>query len=163
MSTGYLFMVLGLLSFAMMGIFHKLADKYDSDPLHITLFAMAFAALFTTFNAFFLAPRTSSKIPFVVFLIAILFGIFCSSGFWFFQRGLRFGNIATSWLLINLSSGVPTILSILVYHEPINLRKILVLVLILISMILLWWDRYSNPRSHAELDSATLAAPGEVD
>ena len=37
---------------------------------------------------------------------------------WLFQRGLRYGRIATSWLLINLSSAVPTALSVIVYHEP---------------------------------------------
>lgn len=163
MSSGYFFMVMGLLSFAVLGIFHKLADKFDSDPLNITLFAMGSAALITTFNVFFLASGESTKIPAAVFLIAVPFGVFASSGFWFFQRGLRFGNIATSWLLINLSSSVPTMLSTIIYHEPVSWRKIWALILVVCSLLLLWWDRYHAQSGNAGLKTSAAAASGEVD
>lgn len=165
MSSGYFFMLMGLLSFAMLGIFHKLADKFDADALNITLFAMGSAALITTFNVFFLAQAPSTRIPTAVFLIAVPFGIFASSGFWFFQRGLRFGNIATSWLLINLSSAVPTVLSTIIYQEPVSWRKVGALILVICSLLLLWWDRYhaQSENSGLETSSAATRAPGEVD
>jgi multidrug transporter EmrE-like cation transporter len=62
-------------------------------------------------------------------------------GLWFFQLGLRHGHIASSWLLINLSAGIPTILSIIFYSEPLNARKFVVFLLVIASMLLLWWDR----------------------
>jgi drug/metabolite transporter (DMT)-like permease len=54
---------------------------------------------------------------------------------------LRHGSIATSWLLINLSAGVPTVLSIVFYREAVGWKKALVLVLVVVSLLLLWWDR----------------------
>ena len=41
MPAGYWFMLFGLLSFAAMGIIHKLGDRYGCNPLHIALFTMA--------------------------------------------------------------------------------------------------------------------------
>ena len=114
MYSAYIFMLLGLLSFAAMGIFHKLADVFHCDPLHLTLLTMGFAALFAITNAFLFNQYTLAGIPAKVILIALPFGIATAAAFWFFQRGLRFGKIATSWLVINLSSATPTVLSILV-------------------------------------------------
>lgn len=151
MYAAYLFMLLGLLSFAAMGVFHKLADVLHCDPLRLTLLAMGFAAIFATGNAFLFNQASPSGVPLKVILIAIPFGIATSAAFWFFQRGLRFGKIATSWLVINLSSATPTALSILVYREPVNPRKMIVLILVFISLVLLWWDR-----SHGRSEVAKL-------
>ena len=54
---------------------------------------------------------------------------------------VRHGDIATSWLAINLSSGLPTIASILIYHEPVGLQRAVALCLIPVSMALLWKDK----------------------
>jgi EamA domain-containing membrane protein RarD len=74
-------------------------------------------------------------------LIALPFGGCAAAALWLFQRGLRYGRIATSWLLINLSAAIPTFLSVVVYREPLSLRKVSVLLLIMASLVLLWWDR----------------------
>ena len=79
---------------------------------------------------------------------------------WLFQRGLRYGRIATSWLLINLSAGVPTVLSVVVYHESLSLRKTLVLLLIVLSLALLWWDRKQDMDKAQTGDM--LPVPGSV-
>ena len=157
MHSAYIFMLLALLSFASMGIFHKLADVFHCNPLHLSLFTMAFAALFAVINLFLFNPDPLISIPGKVILIAIPFGIFTAAAFWFFQRGLRFGKIATSWLVINLSSAIPTILSILVYREPVNGRKMLVLMLVLISLLLLWWDRSREQKKGAELGGTAVS------
>jgi drug/metabolite transporter (DMT)-like permease len=141
MNSGYLFMLLGLLSFATMGIFHKLADRYHADALRVTLFTMGFAALFATLSALWGTSGHLLNVQSRVALLAIPFGVCASAGFWFFQRGLRFGKISTSWLVINLSSATPTLLSILIYREPVSPRKGLALAFVTLSLILLWWDR----------------------
>src|SRR5262245_9193887 len=132
MYAAYIFMLLGLLSFAVMGVFHKLADVFHCDPLRLTLLTMGFAAIFATGTAVVFNQTPLTGIPSKVILIAIPFGVATAAAFWFFQRGLRFGKIATSWLVINLSSATPTVLSILVYREPVNARKLLVLLLVFI-------------------------------
>jgi drug/metabolite transporter (DMT)-like permease len=150
-------MLLALLSFAAMGVFHKLADVLHCDPLHLSIFTMGFAALFSVINVFLFDLDPLIGIPGKVILIAIPFGIFTAAAFWFFQRGLRLGKIATSWLVINLSSAIPTILSILVYREPVNGRKVLILVLVLISLFLLWWDRTREQRKSMELGGTAIS------
>ncbi len=164
MYSAYIFMLLGLLSFATMGVFHKLADIFHCDPLRLTLFTMGFAASFAVINAFLFNSYPAGGVPGRVILIAVPFGICTAAGFWFFQRGLRFGKIATSWLLINLSSAVPTALSILVYREPVNGRKALALLLVLTSLLLLWWDRSRDQNKGAELGGIVVSpTTGEGD
>lgn len=158
MSSGYLFMLLGLLSFATMGIFHKLADRFHADPLRVTLFTMGFAAMFATLSALYANPGALASVPGRVALLAIPFGVCASAGFWFFQRGLRFGKIATSWLVINLSSATPTLLSVLIYREPVGKLKGLALALVTLSLILLWWDRREEQRANTS-DALGAARP----
>ncbi len=141
MPVGYWFMLVALFSFAAMGIVHKIGDRYACNPLHIALFTMATASVMSLLNVV-IAERTSlASWKTAVPLIALPFGACAASALWLFQRGLRYGRIATSWLLINLSAAIPTVLSVVVYHERLSLRKVSVLLLIVASLVLLWWDR----------------------
>lgn len=144
MKGAYFFVLLGLVSFAAMGILHKLAGRFHCDPLNLTLLTMSSALVLTTLNAVAFAPGALFSVPTRVLLIAVPFGFCASAGFWFFQRGLRYGRIATSWLLINLSAAVPAILSVAIYREPLSLRKLIVLTMVVFSLLLLWWDRYQD-------------------
>src|SRR5216684_4127025 len=116
MPAGYWFMLFALFSFAAMGIIHKLGDRHACNALHIALFTMATScALSLIYTAAAQrASLTSWKIA--VPLIALPFGACAAAALWLFQRGLRYGRIATSWLLINLSSAIATILSVIVYR-----------------------------------------------
>jgi drug/metabolite transporter (DMT)-like permease len=58
-----------------------------------------------------------------------------------FQKGIRFGKISTSWLIINLSTAVPTILSIVCYGEHVGFRRALALGAIVLSLFFLWKDK----------------------
>jgi drug/metabolite transporter (DMT)-like permease len=80
--------------------------------------------------------------------LAIPFGISASIAILAFQAGIRHGDIATSWLAINLSSGVPTIASIVIYHEPVGLHRAIALCLIPVSMALLWKDKRNAEKRH---------------
>jgi EamA domain-containing membrane protein RarD len=73
--------------------------------------------------------------------VAIPFVVSASVAILAFQAGVKHGNIATSWLAINLSAGIPTVASILIYGEPVNTAKALALALIPVSMFLLWKDK----------------------
>ena len=91
-------------------------------------------------------------------LIALPFGACAAAALWLFQRGLRYGRIATSWLLINLSAAIPTVLSVVVYHEPMSSRKMSILLLVVISLVLLWWDRKQD-RAKGEQPTTLKSAP----
>lgn len=150
MDNPYLYMLLGLASFAAMGIIHKLGDRFLCDSLLIAAVAMSVASLVSALNVIVLEKKSLAGVPPNVILIAVPFGISAALGLWLFQRGLRYGRISTSWLLINLSAAIPTVLSIIVYKEPLSLRRTLVLLMIVGSLLLLWWDRQKDRMKEAQ-------------
>lgn len=145
----YVLMAAGLVSFASMGIIHKLGDRYGAQPLGIAMIAMATAALVSLVTSVFLQHDAIRTIPLIAILLALPFGASAAIALWLFQRGLRHGHIATSWLLINLSAGIPTVLSIIVYREVLTARKMLVFLLVIVSLLLLWWDRRGQAKERS--------------
>jgi drug/metabolite transporter (DMT)-like permease len=148
-------MAIGLLSFAAMGVVHKIGDRFGAQPLPIALYALIAAGLLSASRVLWTHAVSTSSMPPAILLIAIPFGGSAGLALWFFQRGLRDGSIATSWLLINLSAGVPTVLSIAFYHEAVGWKKLMVLGLIVISLLLLWWDRRGQIQEPEALPTVT--------
>jgi len=137
---GYILALVSMISFGLLGIFHKLADRQKCTPFMITVvlfttstFIMAIWVLVFK-NAQFVPPKE-------VVAVAIPFGLATVISLWVFQYGIRFGKITTSWVIVNLSAAVPTIASTVMYDEPLGFRKLLILVLIAASILLLWKDR----------------------
>jgi len=154
MATAYIFLLLGLLSFAAMGIIHKIGDRRHAQPLPIALYALVAAGVLSSVRVVGTHALSSGSLSSgslssafalpPILLIALPFGAAAGLSLWFFQRGLRYGSIATSWLLINLSAGLPAVLSVLVYREALGWKKVLVLGLIVLALLLLWWDRRNS-------------------
>lgn len=140
MATGQIYLLLGLLSFSMLGVLHKVADVQKSRPSAINALLFSASLLFVFLFVLFGTP-TGPMVPMRVAAIGIPFGIAASVAILAFQAGLKHGDIATSWLAINLSAGIPTVASILIYDEPVGVVKALALALIPVSMFLLWKDK----------------------
>ncbi|HXR75935.1 MAG TPA: EamA family transporter [Bryobacteraceae bacterium] len=157
MNPGYLYTIAGLLSFSALGVFHKLADVKGCRPSAINALLYAWSTLFS-FLIMMIFQHARPGAPASVISIAIPFGISASIAILALQAGIRHGNISTSWLAINLSSGIPTVASILIYHEAVNARKAVALVLIVLSMVLLWIDRSKQERRRSSAESITDAA-----
>ncbi|MBZ5619157.1 MAG: hypothetical protein LAQ69_10620 [Acidobacteriia bacterium] len=139
MTEGYLYTLLALVGFGALGVFHKLADTFRCRPSSVNAllygWSLAFAAITLALKPVgWSAPRTIPG-------LAIPFGVSASIAILAFQAGIRHGDIATSWLAINLSSGVPTLASIFIYHEPVGWKRAIALGLIPVSMALLWKDK----------------------
>jgi drug/metabolite transporter (DMT)-like permease len=147
MAIGYLYALLGLLSFGALGIFHKLADVRHCRPRAVSVLLYAWSLLFVIGLVTVVRQQPIAAPP-TVMAIAIPFGIASGIAILALQSALPYGNIATSWLAINLSAGVPTVASILIYHEPVSAKKGLALVLIVASMVLLWKDKMMAGRGH---------------
>jgi drug/metabolite transporter (DMT)-like permease len=144
MMEGYLYTVLALLAFSALGVFHKLADTFKCRPSAVNALLYGWSLLFVAIT---LAIRSSGwSGPAGVAGLAIPFGVSASVAILAFQAGIRHGDIATSWLAINLSSGVPTLASILIYHEPVGWKRAIALCLIPVSMALLWKDKRDAER-----------------
>jgi EamA domain-containing membrane protein RarD len=143
--AGQVYLVLGLVSFGMLGILHKLADVKQSRPPAINALLFSASLLFVLLYVLFATPIGAAS-PVRVAAIAIPFGIASSVAILAFQAGIKHGSIATSWLAINLSAGIPTVASILVYDEPVSVGKAVALSLIPVSMFLLWKDKAEEER-----------------
>ncbi len=145
MSIGHLYMMLALLGFSVLGVLHKVADVKQSRPeaINALLFSWSLALVFLYVT--FVTP-TGAEAPTRVAAIALPFGVAASVAILAFQAGVKHGKIATSWLAINLSAGIPTVASILIYKEPVSAGKAAALALIPVSMFLLWKDKQAQDR-----------------
>ncbi|MCC6262153.1 MAG: hypothetical protein IT169_01140 [Bryobacterales bacterium] len=146
MTEGYLYTLFGLIGFGGLGIFHKLADTWDCRPAQVNALLYCWSLVFVV--ATMLLQRQSWQAAADVPILAVPFGICASIAILAFQAGIRYGDIATSWLAINLSSGIPTLASILIYHEPVGWQRGLALCLIPVSMLLMWKDKLDAERRH---------------
>jgi drug/metabolite transporter (DMT)-like permease len=155
-TTGQIYMLLGLLSFSLLGVLHKVADVKQCRPPAITALLYVWSLLLVLG---FVVLRTPSgpAAPSAVVTVALPFGLCAAVAILAFQAGVKHGHIATSWLAINLSAGIPTVASIVIYDEPVSIAKALALALIPASMFLLWKDKQEDERRREA--GAPAAAP----
>jgi drug/metabolite transporter (DMT)-like permease len=156
MMSGYPFLGLAVVSFGILGVLHKVADHRRCQPSVVTGFLFLWAGI--AMSVICVAERgirSVFQMPFWVCAAALLFGVFASLSILNFQHGVRFGKISTSWLIMNLSTAVPVILSILIYKEHIRWKRALGLTLAVVALLLLWIDR------HREESGLALATPRE--
>lgn len=149
MTSGYLYMALALLGFSALGVLHKLADTFDCRPRAVNALLAATSLMLNAGSlAFRRQPLTS---PSEVWTIALPYRGAASVAILAFQAGIRYGSIATSWLAINLSAGIPTVASILYYSEQVTAVRAAALGLIPVSLFLLWKDKRDQERTALEV------------
>jgi hypothetical protein len=152
MHVGYLYILLSLGSYSSLGILHKIAEvKFCRAEAVSTL--MCAWSLCLLLGADLLAGR-SLHAPVHIATLALPFGICAGVAILSLQSALSLGNISTSWLAVNLSAGIPTVLSILLYGEPINWWKLLALLSMALAMVLLWKDSQFKSKSVPALTNA---------
>lgn len=141
---GYFFVFWSLFSYGVLGVCHKLAERKAcrTQPLAAMLLLSASIGM----SAIILFGTRRYTIPAKGFYLSIICGAIALTALLALQEALKYGKIATSWLIINLSSAIPTVGSILVYNEPVNLKKIFILALIAIAIVLVWMDRLEDLR-----------------
>jgi uncharacterized membrane protein len=145
LTSGHLFLFLGLMSFGVLGVFHKLADVKNAEPKALTAVLYSSSVLFALLSLMAMKNQTPTAASPVI-LTALPFGVAAGVAILAFQAGIRHGNITTSWLVINLSSAIPTILSIVIYKEHVTPTKAIALILIPIAIGLLWKERINVAR-----------------
>jgi drug/metabolite transporter (DMT)-like permease len=100
--------------------------------------------LFTMLNSRFgfLDMKVSGlQFPPKVLLIGTCGGVIASLALFVFQTGLKHGKISTSWLIINLATSIPILMSIFLFNETINVLKIAGMLLVLAAVVMLWLDK----------------------
>jgi len=136
----YFYLALAVFSLGMLGVLHKVADHRRCGAEAINLFLFLWASIFLTTYCLIYVPGLTQT-PLKAVGVAAVCGMLAGLAILNFQRGIRYGRISTSWLVINLSTIVPTVLAILVYHEVVTFRRALSLLLAMVSLLLLWLDR----------------------
>ena len=138
----YFYLLLGLISLGGLGVLHKVADHQACRPAAVNMFLFLWAGLVSV--GILLAkvgPERSFSVPWRIIAVAAVCGGFSSVAILTLQQALRHGKISTSWLVINLSTAIPTVLSIVIYREEVGLRRSFSFLLVVASLLLLWWDR----------------------
>lgn len=161
MHLGHLFLAMALVALGLIGIFHKVADQYRCRPRAISVSIFFWAGLFTT--VYLLATGKAGLVtetPGMLYLVAAVCGFLAAAAILAFQAGLRYGKgkIATSWVVINLSTSLPTILSIVIYKEPVSPWKIVGLILVVVAVLLLWKDKQIDEAAAAGLEPVAAAS-----
>ena len=158
MTTAQIYMLLALLSFSLLGVLHKMADVKRCRPSAINALLYGWSLLFVA-GLVTLGRGTGPAAPSTVVAIAVPFGICASIAILAFQAGVKHGHIATSWLAINLSAGIPTVASVLIYDEPVLPGKAIALALIPVSMFLLWKDKKDDEKRREAPSASAVAVP----
>lgn len=154
MTVGYMLLLLGLLAFGSLGIFHKIADHPQCRPKMIALILLFWGGVLTTlYTAAFHARGL--EFPTRVVLIGSGGGALAALALFAFQAGLRYGKISTSWLIINLATSVPILLSIFLFGERLNYGKAAGISLALAAIIMMWWDKKLDLRKTETQTSAS--------
>ena len=155
------YLILALLSFAAMGVLHKLGDRMGGHPARITAVLFAVGLIGAAIRAAAGPGPAGTGAGARAIALAAPFGIASAAAVWSFQAGVRHGRIATSWLILNLSVALPTGLSILLYREPVGARKGVALLLIAASMALMWRDRRRGSAAPSASEVGATVTVGE--
>lgn len=148
MSLGYIYMILSLACFGIIGVFAKYADVQGCKPSAVYTLAYTWSLGFGIF--FILISGGGFHVPPVIYEVALPFGGASAIGGIVFMAGIRYGKISTSWLIINLSAAVPATASVMIYHEPLSQKKVAVLFLAILSVVLLWKDKQEDEKKQAK-------------
>lgn len=141
-------MFAALAAFSFLGIFAKIADLKNCRPGAIYTLLFVWSCVLAVFAAL-VSNQPLGRTPGLVVEVALPFGVCAAVAGLAFQTGIRYGKIATSWLIINLSAAIPTLGSILIYREPVSAKKIMALCLIAGSVFLLWKDKLEDQQRAA--------------
>jgi len=144
---GLLFCFLGALSFGLLGTALKAAERRNANASGLVVAAYAWPALVMMVRTLLLRPW--SHVPGRVFLIAVIFGTCAAVASWAFQVSIRVGKVTVGWLMMNLSAGVPVVVSIWMYHEQLTPLKVAAFVLAIVSVFFLFWGQVLEKRGLA--------------
>lgn len=140
MAHGYLMLAVGALG--LLGVLHKIADfrHCRAEAINLFLFLGAAAAMWAV-SLLSLGAVPIVALPPVAVGVGIVCGLLASTAILNFQHGVRYGKISTSWLIVNLSTALPSVLSIVIYRERLGARRAAGLALAVVALLLLWLER----------------------
>lgn len=152
---GIILCFLGALSFGLLGAVAKGAERRKVNAFALVAGCAGWGAIAMFGRT--LAPGTGFSLPGKAAGLAILFGIFASVAFLAFQISISIGKVTVAWLMMNLSAGVPVVVSIWLYREQLTPLKLIAFGLAVLSLILLFRG-YQAERREAKSPGMAVAA-----
>jgi drug/metabolite transporter (DMT)-like permease len=146
---GLVFCVLSALAFGLLACVSKAAERRNcaASALVVSLFGWATLAMLVRT----LSLGSGLRVPSKVLPVAVGFGICASIAFFAFQTSIKIGKVTVAWLMMNLSSGVPAVVSIWVYKERLTPVKMVGFGLGLVSVLCLFWGQRMDERDGKKL------------
>jgi len=145
---GLFFCFLGAISFGLLGTAFKAAERRKANAAGLVIACFAWPALIMLTRTLLL--KSSVHLPGKVYVIAVVFGMCAAIASLAFQLSISIGKVTVGWLMMNLSAGIPAIVSIWVYHERLTLFKGVAFALIVISIGLLCYGQVMERRAVTE-------------
>jgi drug/metabolite transporter (DMT)-like permease len=161
MLIGYVFLTATILAFGTLGIFHKVADHPNCRPKMTALLLHFWGGVLSSIYIL-MADSHGFAFPPAVLVIGTCTGLVASLTLFVFQTGLKYGKISTSWLIVNLTTAVPVLISIVVFNEKLSPSKSFGVVLVFAAIIMLWLDKRADLKGEipgAGADFQNVSAP----
>jgi drug/metabolite transporter (DMT)-like permease len=136
MRAGVLLCVLGAFSFGLLACVSKVAQRKNCNSSALVVWLFGWATLVMLGRSLTISHPAHVTAP--VTAIAILFGICAAVGYLAFQISIAVGKVTVGWLMMNLSSGIPALVSIWLYAEKLTLLKSIAFGLAVLSLICLF-------------------------
>ena len=136
MRHGILMAVLGALSFGLLGCISKVAEQRRCNPSALVVWVFGWAAMVMLGRSLTLNGRVHVTVP--VIALALACGICAAVAYLAFQTSIEIGKVTLGWLMMNLSAGVPALVSIWLYHEKFTVLKSIAFGLAALSLLCLF-------------------------
>ena len=149
MNGGILICFLGTLSFGLLGCASKAAERKNCAASALVLMIYVWATLAMLIRSAGLPSPMS--LPLKAVAVAVACGICSAVAYYAFQFSIGFGKVSVGWLMMNISSAIPAVVSVFVYHEKLTALKILALGLVLLSLYFIFYGRQAEAQSEPSL------------
>ncbi|MGH2639648.1 MAG: EamA family transporter [Rhabdochlamydiaceae bacterium] len=147
---GLLFCFASAVSFGLLACVSKVAERRKCDASALVASLLGWATLLMLLRSVTLQSKT--HLPLKAVPIAIVFGICGAVAYFAFQSSIEVGKVTVGWLMMNLSAGVPAVVSIWMYNEKLTALKVLAFSLAIISVLLLFWGQKMEQRQVKEIE-----------
>jgi drug/metabolite transporter (DMT)-like permease len=148
MSSGLLPCFLGALCFGLMGCASKFAERRNCQASVLVVLLFTWATLVMLLRSAGLHSMFS--LPHRAIAVAVVCGICAAGAYYAFQSSIGMGKLSVAWLMMNISSAIPAVVSIFEYGESISRLKILALALVLVSLLLIFRGRQMEMQADAD-------------
>ncbi|HEY1208890.1 MAG TPA: EamA family transporter [Terracidiphilus sp.] len=149
MNTGLTFCFMGAVSFGLLGCASKLAERRNCQASVLVVLCCAWAMLVMFVRS--TGSPSGFSLPLKAIPVAAACGICAAVAYYAFQSSIQSGKVSVAWLMMNISSAIPAVVSVLLYAEKVTLLKILALGLVLLSLFLIFRGRRAEARAEHRL------------